>query len=430
MTNTASSSLAIPKQASFVQSMSILGILYFLMGFITWVNGTMIQFLKIACELSTSQALLVTLAFFVAYFVFGLPASVVINKTGYKAGMAWSLAIVAIGCLIFIPAANSRSYGLFLTGFFVQCAGLALLQTASNPYASIIGPIESAAKRISILGICNKIAGAISPYVIGSIVLKNATALETQIDKTTDLAEKTVLLNNLASRVIMPYLVLAIVLIIIAFLINRSSLPEIDTTEEPAETGAAVTTKRTSIFQFPYLLLGVLCIFMYVGVEVMAGDIIGIYGKSLGMSLDKTKYFTSFTLVAMLVGYVIGIVTIPKYISQEKSLRICAILGLLFTTGAFLTTGNTAITFIALLGLANSLMWPAIFPLAISKLGRFTKIGSAMLVMGIVGGGVLPQIYGALANHINFTHAFFYCMIPGYIYILYYAMAGHKVGLR
>jgi glucose/galactose transporter len=429
MTNTASSSLAKPKQASFAQAMSILGILYFLMGFITWVNGTMIQFLRIACELNISQALLVTMAFFMAYFFLALPSSLVINKTGYKSGMALSLVVMAAGCLVFIPAANARSFPLFLTGLFIQGAGLSLLQTASNPYASIIGPIESAAKRISIMGICNKTAGVISPLVIGAVVLKNAAGLEDQIAKATDATQRAVLLDSLASRVIMPYVVLAIVLVIIAFLINRSSLPEIEAVDEPVEKGTALT-ERTSIFQFPYLLLGVLCIFVYVGVEVMAGDVIGLYGKSLGMSLDKTRYFTSFTLVAMLVGYLIGIITIPKYISQDKSLRICAILGIGFTAGAFLTTGYTAVTFIALLGLANSLMWPAIFPLAISKLGRFTKIGSAMLVMGIVGGGVIPQIYGALSSAIDFTHAFLYCMVPCYIYILYYAIAGHKVGQR
>jgi glucose/galactose transporter len=431
MANTASS-LAGPKQASYVQALSILGLLYFIMGFVTWVNGTLIQFLKIACELNISEALLVTMAFFMAYFFLALPSSLVINKTGYKSGMALSLVVMAVGCLIFIPAANSRNFGLFLTGLFVQGAGLSLLQTASNPYASIIGPIESAAKRISIMGICNKIAGVISPLVIGAVVLKNASGLEDQIAKATDVAERAILLDNLASRVVMPYVVLAIVLVIIAFLIYRSSLPEIDTNEEAVEVqgGAIVMSKRTNIFEYPYLLLGVFCIFVYVGVEVMAGDVIGLYGKSLGMSLDKTKYFTSFTLVAMLAGYVIGILTIPKYLSQQMSLRICAILGIVFTTGAFFTTGYIAVTFIALLGLANSLMWPAIFPLAIEKLGRFTKIGSAMLVMGIAGGGVIPQIYGGLSNVIDFRLAFLYVTIPCYIYILYFAIAGHKLGKR
>jgi glucose/galactose transporter len=247
------------------------------------------------------------------------------------------------------------------------------------------------------------------------------------------------LLNSLASRVILPYIVLAVILVLLAVAISRSSLPEIETENKSVDAeGKVVTDNRTNIFQYPYLLLGALCIFMYVGVEVMAGDVIGTYGRELGMGLDKTKYFTTFTLAAMLVGYVVGIIAIPKYLSQDMSLRICAILGVIFTVCAFLTSGYTAVTFIALLGLANSLMWPAIFPLGIEKLGKFTKLGSAFLVMGIVGGGVLPQIFSRLytpdsfiyVEGLDFRHAFLYCMVPCYCYILYYALAGHKLGKR
>ena len=439
MANTASS-LAAPKQANYTQALSILGILYFMMGFVTWVNGTLIPFLQIACNLNVSEALLVTFAFYMAYFVLAIPSSFVIAKTGYKNGMALSLVVMALGSLIFIPAANGRNFSLFLTGLFVQGAGLSLLQTASNPYVSILGPMSSAAKRISIMGICNKIAGALSPLILASIVLKNASAIEVQIANATDAAQKAVLLDNLASRVIMPYVVISIVLIVLAFLINRSNLPEIEIADTAATAGGEAT-KRTSVFQFPYLLLGVLCLFVYVGVEVMAGDVIGTYGKAMGMSLDKTKYFTTFTLLAMLAGYIVGIIAIPKYMSQDKSLRISAIFGIIFTVCAFFTDGYTAVTFIALLGLANALMWPAIFPLAIDGLGRFTKLGSALLIMGIAGGAILPQIYSGLYNDkslfhflyssaVDFRKAFLYCMVPCYIYILYYAISGHKVGKR
>lgn len=438
MSNTATT-LAAPKQASYVQSLLILGVLYFMLGFITWVNATLIPFLQLSCQLTIAEALLVTFASYLGYFFLAIPSSFIIKKTGFKNGMAYSLVIIAAGCLIFIPAANTRNFGLFLTGLFIQGMGMSLLQTASNPYVSIIGPIESAAKRISIMGICNKIAGTISPLILASIVLKDAEVLEKQIKATTDAVVKSGLLDNLASRVILPYIVLAVILVGLAVAINRSSLPEIDTDNKSVDNeGKAVTDNRNSIFQYPYLLLGALCIFMYVGVEVMAGDVIGTYGRELGMSLDKTKYFTTFTLAAMLVGYVVGIITIPKYLSQDMSLRICAILGILFTACAFMTSGYVAVTFIALLGLANSLMWPAIFPLAIEKLGSFTKLGSAFLIMGIVGGGVLPQIFSRLYNPesfiyvqgMDFRHAFLYCMVPGYLYILYYALAGHKVGKR
>ncbi len=183
------------------------------------------------------------------------------------------------------------------------------------------------------------------------------------------------------------------------------------------------------MFQFPHLLLGVLCLFLYVGVEVMAGDAIGTYGKSMGMPLDETKYFTSFTLFAMLAGYVAGIFTIPKIISQQKALSISAILGIIFTICVFITTGYTAITFIALLGLANALMWPAIFPLAIDGLGKFTKIGSALLIMGIAGGALLPLLYTTLKDkaHTSNQLSFLVCMLPCYLYILYYSVKGYKV---
>lgn len=409
----------------------IIGILFFVFGFITWLNGTLIPFLKLACQLENDiQAFFVTFAFYMAYFFLALPSSVLLKKTGFKNGMALGLVVMAVGSLIFIPAANTRTFGLFLTGLFVQGMGLALLQTASNPYISIVGPIESAAQRISIMGICNKIAGMISPIVVGALVLKNATGIKTQIETATDPATKEALLNQLASRVITPYIIIAVVLFLLAIMIKRSSLPEIESADEhAAETHS---NDKTSPFQFPHLMLGVLCLFLYVGVEVMAGDAIGTYGKELGMPLDQTKYFTTFTLFAMLGGYVIGVFTIPKYISQQKALAISAVLGVLFSLCVFFTTGYTAITFIALLGLANALMWPAIFPLAIDGLGRFTKTGAAFLIMGIAGGALIPLLYttlkdkGIVSNHVSFL----VCMLPAYLYIYYYAVKGFMAGKK
>jgi MFS transporter, FHS family, L-fucose permease len=419
------------KQTSKSSAVFIIGVLFFVFGFVTWLNGTLIPFLKLACELKTDiQAFFVTFAFYMAYFFLAIPSSRILKFTGFKNGMALGLLVMAVGSIVFIPAANARSFGLFLTGLFVQGMGLALLQTASNPYISIIGPIESAAKRISIMGIANKAAGMISPLILGAVVLKNASALESQILSTTDVVTREQLLDQLASRIITPYIVIAIVLLVLAFMIKKSPLPEIDTDKEDDIT--STETRKSSVFGFPHLMLGVLCIFLYVGVEVMAGDAIGMYGKSLGISLDKTKYFTTFTLFAMLVGYIIGVATIPKIMSQQTGLKISAITGIIFTICTFMTTGYTAITFIALLGLSNALMWPAIFPLAISGLGRFTKIGSALLIMGIAGGAVIPLLYGYLKDkaHIGNSLSFFLCMLPCYIYILYYSIAGYKAGKK
>src|SRR3982750_3548954 len=180
----------------------IIGILFFVFGFVTWLNGTLIPFLKLACQLENDvQAFFVTFAFYMAYFFLALPSSYILKRTGFKNGMALGLLIMAIGSLLFIPAAMSRNFALFLTGLFVQGTGLSLLQTASNPYISIIGPLESAAKRISIMGICNKTAGILSPLILGALVLKNATKIEEQVNKATDAVVKNNLLDQLAARV-------------------------------------------------------------------------------------------------------------------------------------------------------------------------------------------------------------------------------------
>lgn len=430
MTTAKTPTASVPTQRTNTTAIFIIGFLFFIFGFVTWLNGSLIQFLTLACQLESEiQAFFVTFAFYMAYFFLAIPSSMILKKTGFKKGMSLGLLIMAIGSLIFIPAAQQRSFPLFLTGLFIQGTGLSLLQTASNPYISIIGPIESAAQRISIMGICNKIAGIISPLILSAVLLSNATELEKKINDTVDVAAKEQLLNELSGKVIMPYVILAIVLAILAFALFKSPLPEPQIEKEESNT-TLPTDNKTSIWQFPYLLLGALCIFLYVGVEVMAGDAIGIYGKSMGMPLDETKNFTSYTLAAMLLGYVVGIFTIPKIISQQTALRVSAILGILFSVGVFVTEGYVAITFIALLGLANSLMWPAIWPLAIEKLGKFTATGSALLVMGIAGGAIVPLLYGALKDAIPNHVAFFVCMIPCYLYILYYGIKGNKIGKK
>jgi glucose/galactose transporter len=435
---TTANTLVVPmnKQRTNTTAIFIIGFLFFIFGFVTWLNGSLIQFLKLVCQLESDvQAFFVTTAFYMAYFFLAIPSSVILKRTGFKKGMSLGLLVMAVGSLIFIPAAQQRSFGLFLTGLFIQGTGLALLQTASNPYISIIGPIESAAQRISIMGICNKVAGIISPLILSAVLLSNASELEKKIEATTNVAEKEQLLNELSGKVVGPYVILAVVLTLVAIALFKSPLPEPEIEEEEETTSLTNTAgNKTSVWQFPHLLLGALCIFLYVGVEVMAGDAIGVYGQAIGMPLDKTKYFTTFTLVAMLAGYIAGIFTIPKIISQQTALKASAILGIVFSIAVYFTGGYTAITFIALLGLANALMWPAIWPLAIDKLGKFTKAGSALLVMGIAGGAVVPLIYATLKNQkgLNIPNhlSFLICMLPCYLYILYYAIKGNKAGKK
>jgi glucose/galactose transporter len=405
----------------------IIGILFFIFGFVTWLNGTLIPFLKLACHLqSDAQAFLVTFAFYIAYFFLAMPSSAILKKVGMKKGMALGLAVMAVGSLLFVPAAYSRNFALFLAGLFVQGAGLSLLQTASNPYISIIGPIESAAKRISIMGVCNKVAGILSPLILGIIILKDASVLEAGIGAATNQSARELLLDELAQRVVVPYLVMTGVLVLLSLWIGRSGLPDIDVTVANAEARDETKSKEKSILQYPHLLLGCLCLFLYVGVEVMAGDAIGVYGKSFGIPLDQAKYFTSITLFSMLLGYFIGIVAIPRFITQEKSLKLSAVLGVAFSVAALLTKGYVSVGFVAALGLANALMWPAIFPMAIRGLGKFTERGSAMLIMGIAGGALIPLLYGALKGKYDFQWVFFVIVCPCYLYIFYYSVKGHK----
>lgn len=411
---------------NYTSQIVIIGILFFIFGFVTWLNSTLIPYLQIACQLETSQAVLVTFAFYISYAVMAFPSSWVLKKTGFKNGMMWGLICMAIGALIFIPAAESRTYGIFLTGLFVIGTGLALLQTASNPYITILGPLESAAKRISVMGICNKGAGALAPLVMGAFLLKDSDAFVEKL-KTLNPAEKAIQLDALASRVIVPYVIIAAVLIALAIFIYFSSLPEVKA--EGEEEKDVHNGDGQTIFSFPYLWIGFVALFLYVGVEVMAGDIIQVYGKAIGISLDIAKHFTTYTMIGMLIGYLIGIVMIPKYISQTTALKASAILGVIFTLLAIFTSGYNSILFIALLGLANALVWPAIWPLTIHGLGRFTKTGSALLVVGIAGGAVLPKLWAVIGERFGYQEAF-WIMVPCYLFILYFAAYGHKVGLK
>ena len=407
--------------------------LFFILGFITWANGTLIPFLKIACNLETDlQAFFVTFASYIAYFFLALSSSVIIKKIGFQNGLVVSLIILGLGSLIFIPAADNRSYGLFLTGIFIQGSGMALLQTAVNPYLSIIGPIDSAAQRSSIAGFFNKSAGIIVPILFGTLFLKDAQKVTAKLEATTDLVQKNAILDDLLQRVHTPYISLAIIFVAFAIFLKFTHLPEVDmdAEEESSAESGTVAAKKTSIFQYPHLFLGALAIFFCVAVEVMAGDIIGVYARELKVDPFFTTYATAFTLSCMLIGYIIGIISIPRFVSQQMALRICTIIGITFTVISVFTTGTTSFIFVALLGIANSLMWPAIFPLGIKGLGKFTKTGSAIMIMGIAGGAIWPLIYGLLKDHlhIDFQHAFLYAMVPGYLYIMYFSIAGHKVG--
>lgn len=421
---------------------TIIGGLFFIFGFVTWINGALIPFMKTINELTDAQSYLVASASYISFVLMALPASYVINKIGYKKGMSLGLIIMAIGALLFIPAANARTYWIFLSAIFIQGIGMTLLQTASNPYITILGPIESAAKRIAIMGIANKVAGALGAFIFATILLSGMEGIREKLS-TVSISEKTNLLNTMADSVITPYIIMASVLFILGILIRKAPLPHVEASSMK-EAKEEKSTKK-SVFQFPHLWVGVLALFVYVGAEVIAGDTIIAYGHALDLG-EKSNSFTAYTLMAMVATYILGIVLIPKYISQSFALKASAILGIILSICIVNTSGFTSVLFVAALGIANALVWPAIWPLTLKGLGKFTKTASALLIMAISGGALIPPLYGALVDSkkeellvtgLQESSAMaqaasygYWILLPCYIIILYYAFWGYKLGMK
>ncbi len=428
------------KKSSTFVPLLIVGALFFIFGFVTWINGALIPFMKTINELTAAQSYFVASASYISFVVMALPASKVLNKIGYRSGMSIGLFIMAIGALIFIPAANARTYWLFLLGIFIQGTGMTLLQTAANPYVTILGPMESGAKRIAIMGIANKVAGAMGSLIFGAILLSGIDEVNEQL-KTVSGPEKEQLLDKMADSVHLPYLIMAAVLFLLGIMIRKAPLPHVEA--EPIKETIDNQTEKTSILQFPHLLLGVFTLFMYVGVEVIAGDTIIAYGLSLGLPVAEAKWFTTFTLFAMVGTYGLGVLLIPKYLSQTNALKISAILGIIISLIIVNTSGFTSVIFVALLGVANALVWPAVWPLALNGLGKFTKTGSALLIMAISGGAIITPLYGRLVDKLHVMYLGdgvdevlatstsanqgYWILLPSYLVILFFAIKGHKI---
>jgi FHS family L-fucose permease-like MFS transporter len=421
-------------------AIAIIAGLFFIFGFITWVNGALIPFMKTINELTEAQSYLVASASYISFVVMALPASYLLTKIGYRKGMSIGLFLMALGALVFIPAAESRTYWMFLTGIFIQGTGMTVLQTAANPYITILGPIESGAKRIAIMGIANKVAGALGSVIFGALLLSG-------IDEVKDLVsqvsadEKAVLLDQMADSVFVPYVVMAIILFVLGLLMRRAPLPHVEAevrNEEETQLGGSKT-----IFQYPHLWFGMLTLFVYVGAEVIAGDTIIAYGLALGISASKAKFFTTFTLMAMVATYALGVILIPKYVSQKQALQISAMTGLVLSFCIISTTGFTSVLFVASLGIANALVWPAVWPLTLDGLGKHTKTAAALLIMAISGGAIIPPLYGRLVDSgkealidsgLEASDALavaakesYYILIPCYAIIFVFAVWGQRL---
>jgi FHS family L-fucose permease-like MFS transporter len=442
-------------QGSALMPMVILTALFFILGFVTWLNGPLIPFFELACELSPSQAYFVAFAFYIAYFVMAIPSSWVIEKVGYKNGVSLGLVVIALGAFLFYPAAATRTFLFFLVALFVMGTGLAILQTAANPYVVVIGPRESAAARISVLGIANKLAGFIAPLVLTALVLSNMKDYTADKIALLDPIAKSAALDTLALQLQIPYLYMGGIILFLAILVALSPLPEIDLDEDGNVAHLSIFKQILNAFKYPQLVFGVITLMLYLAAEVLAGDSIGGFGKQLGVYGENGNFYlklTSFTMTAMVVGYILGITLIPKYVSQVQALKFSGVLGLILVLLIVSISPKImiqlpgipalplVIILVALMGLANALCWPAIWPMALQDLGGYTKIASAILIMGIIGGAIFPLIYGSLVESINVTNQAngvaetaksgnqlaYLMLLPTYLMIIFYAFKGHK----
>jgi len=415
-------------------SIAIVGMMFFIFGFVSWVNAILIPYFKIACELTNFESYLVAFAFYISYFVMSVPSSYLLKRVGFKKGMMVGFMCMAVGAFIFVPAALTRTYEIFLVGLFSLGVGLAILQTAANPYITILGPIERAAQRFSIMGIANKSAGILAPLVFAAVVLR-ATDNEmfAQLPMMTP-EERSVILDELIRRVILPYSIMGLALIGLGLFVRFSPLPEIDTEHETEEV-AKSNSGKTSIFQFPHLILGAIGIFVHVGAQVISIDTIIGYAGSMGIQLFEARWFSSYTLTATMIGYILGVVCIPRFFSQLTALRFCAALGvaltllIVFSSGEVRVFGHTAdisIWFVVMLGFANSLIWAGLWAAALDGLGKFTKLGGSLMIMGLCGNAILPLIYGHFADTHSLRSAY-WVLLPCYLYLVYYAVYGFRI---
>lgn len=385
----------------------VIGVLFFMIGFALGINGLIIPFLRTALDLTTAESYLVLAATFSTFVIFGYPCGLIIKAIGYKKTMILSFLFFAIGLYLFIPSAENQSFAMFLLASFISGIGNTMLQAAVNPYITILGPMESAATRMSMMGIANKAAWAIAPIFLGVFLNLGDVKLE---------------------DIKLPFYFISGIFVLLGILVAFVPLPEVKAEGEDENDESAASSYaagKTSIWQFPHLLLGLVSLLFYVGVETLAMASIVDYATSL--NLPDPQVYTSYTVIGMVLGYLVGVFFIPKYISQERAMFVCAIIGLVSSLLIVLTPMNISIWFVAALGLANSLMWPALWPMAMKDLGKFTKTGSSLLVMAIVGGAVFPLLFGWLADVFgNMQQAYWICF-PAYLMIFYYALSGHKI---
>lgn len=393
---------------SFVVPLAFIGIMFFAIGFALGINSLLVPVLQKSLGITNAASYLIIAATFIPFLVFGYPAGMTIKAIGYKKTMSLSFFIFAIAFYLFILSADEKSFSLFLLASFISGAANAYLQASVNPYITILGPMESAAKRISMMGICNKLAWPIPAIFIVWLLGKDVSLIGIE-----DLNQ--------------PFIIIIIAFIALGVMAFFAPLPEVKAAGEDEDTAADAcpyAARKTSVFQFPHLLLGCLALFLYVGVETVSLGTLVDYATALG--LPGAANYAWIAPIGIVIGYICGIIFIPKYMSQATALKVCSILAIIGSLLVVLTPAGMSIYFIAFMALGCSLMWPALWPLAMADLGKFTKAGSSLLIMAMFGGAVIPTLYGWLKDVASPQQAYWLCL-PCFLFILYYGIAGYKI---
>ncbi len=394
---------------NYLFPLAIIGLFFFSIGFALGINSYLMPVLKNAMHISGAASSLLLAATFIPFLLFGIPATHCIRLIGYKRTMALSFAIFAVAFALFILAAKQNSLTWFLIASFVSGAANAVLQASVNPYVTILGPLDSAARRISCMGISNKLAWPVTTLFITLVIGKGIG--DTQL-----------------SDLYLPFTIIIAIFLLLGVIALLAPLPDVKAAgEDESDTTTASNSYadgKTSILQFPHLLLGCLALFLYVGVETISLATATGYAQSLGLEGDNYGFIPS---VGMIVGYVCGVIFIPRYLSQAAAMRICAIIALVGSIAVAVVPNPVfSVCCIFLMALGCSLMWPALWPLAMADLGKFTKAGSSLLTMAIAGGAVMPWLQGLVQDAFSYQTSY-WVSVPCFLFILYYGLAGYKV---
>ena len=399
------------EQKNFLIPMAFIGLMFFTCGFALGINSLLVPVLKVSLQVTSMKAYMLIGATFLPFLIFGYPAGMLISKIGYKHTMASAFAMFSLAFAVFILSAKEESFVLFLVASFACGAANTFLQAAINPYVTILGPTESAARRISIMGMINKLAWPVSPLFIAFVVGNSDHIAVADLTK--------------------PFAVIIGLFVLLGVISFFAPLPEVkavgeDNKEEDAESQkvSAYANSKHSIFQFPHLVLGSLAIFFYVGAETIVLGTLIDYANELGLSHPEN--YSWIAPICISVGYLSGIIFIPKYLSQTRALQICSLVALAGTALVVFLPGTLSIYCIGIMALGCSLMWPAFWPLALMDLGKFTKEGSSLLTMGLIGGAVITVLFGLLKDISDIQSAYSICLVS-FTYIVFYAFKGYKL---